>query len=209
MENDDKVRTLELHINLMRSEVASLRNSVDENRLIQPFGAIQDQYIQPAYYPSRGTSVTIAPGDNPRGDAVGSFVPPATADYYLKCYSFEAWKTAATTIEMEPGDILLGPLSFINWADIDGYTTTPTVTSTNTHVWLEVRVDSQIEPTGSLGTGYAWLKVGTKADMRAALDSTEILTKTIVPLVETVWSAGAITKVKGLQCGDAKIYRSG
>jgi hypothetical protein len=149
----------------------------------------------------RGSSFANTP-ERPGGD--DEAVPVA------HCYSFEAWSNAARTgIIMEPGDILVGPLSFIDWADIDGYDTTPAVTSTNTHVWLEVRVDSLIEPTGSLGAGYAWLKVGTKADMRAALDSTEILTKTIVPLVETTWAAGVITKVKGLQCGDAKLYRSG
>jgi len=161
-----------------------------------------------------GKSITIPPArgggggsakntpDRPGGD--DEAVPVA------HCHSFEAWSNVARTgIIMEPGDILIGPESFIDWADIDGYDTTPAVTSTNTHVWLEIRVDSLIEPTGSLGAGYAWLKVGTKADMRAALDSTEILTKTVVPLVETVWADDVITKVKGLQCGDAKLYRSG
>jgi len=44
--------------------------------------------------------------------------------------------------------------------------------------------------------------------MLAALDAAEQLTKCVVPLVETVWADGVITKVKNLQCGDAKIFRA-
>jgi len=129
-------------------------------------------------------------------------------------YSFQAKQTSPTTISMEPGDITLWPCSFIDWIDIDGYDTTPSVTYASTHVWLEVRVDSDPTITGALGAGYAWMKVGIKSDMRGALDSTEILTKVVVPLVETTWTDevdpddNVITAVKNLYCGDAFIARA-
>jgi len=123
-------------------------------------------------------------------------------------YSFEAFANDGLNgIVMEPGDIYLGPLTWILWADIDGFTTTPAVSATDTHVWLEVRQDTE-ELTGSIGAGYAWMKYGAKAAMLAALDSTERYTKCVVPLIETIWAAGVITKVKNLQCGDAKIFRA-
>jgi len=125
-----------------------------------------------------------------------------------RVYSFECYSNATFDgIIMEPGDIYLGPLAFILWDDIDGKDTTPSVSATDTHVWLEVRQDTE-ELTGSIGPGYAWLKYGAKSAMLAALDATEQLTKCVVPLVETVWADGVITKVKNLQCGDAKIFRA-
>jgi hypothetical protein len=189
------------------SQFLALKRDLRRERIVSVVGGTLSNQTE------GGRTLTIPPARGGGGSAKNIPDRPGGDDEAVlvaHCYSFEAWSNVARTgIIMEPGDILVGPLSFIDWADIDGYDTTPAVTSTNTHVWLEVRVDSLIEPTGSLGAGYAWLKVGTKAAMRAALDSTEILTKTIVPLVETVWAAGVITKVKGLQCGDAKIYRSG
>ena len=186
--------------------VLRLKSDLRRERVTQIIGATMNQT-------EGGKTFTIPPARGGGGSAKNIPERPGGNDESVPvahCYAFEAWSNVARTgIIMEPGDILLGPLSFIDWADIDGYDTTPAVTSTNTHAWLEVRTDSQTIPTGSLGAGYAWLKVGTKADMRAALDSTEILTKTVVPLVETTWAAGVITKVKGLQCGDAKLYRSG
>jgi hypothetical protein len=123
-------------------------------------------------------------------------------------YSFEAFANDDLDgIVMETGDIYLGPLTWILWADIDGVTTTPTVSATDTHVWLEVRQDTGTS-TGSIGAGYAWMKYGTKAAMLAALDAGEQMVKCVVPLVETVWAAGVITKVKNLQCGDSKIFRA-
>ena len=189
------------------SQFVSLKRDLRRERIVSVVGGTLSNQTE------GGRTLTIPPARGGGGSTKNTPDRPGGDDEDVPvahCYSFEAWSNAARTgIIIEPGDILVGPLSFIDWADIDGYDTTPAVTSTNTHVWLEVRVDSLIEPTGSLGAGYAWLKVGTKANMRAALDSTEILTKTVVPLVETVWAAGVITKVKGLQCGDAKIYRSG
>jgi hypothetical protein len=195
------------------SQFVSLKRDLRRERIVSVVGGMLNQT-------DGGKSITIPPARGGGGSAKNTPERPGGDDEAVPvahCYSFEAWSNVARTgIIMEPGDILLGPLSFIDWADIDGYDTTPAVTSTNTHVWLEVRVDSLIEPTGSLGAGYAWLKVGTKAGMRAALDSTEILAKTVVPLVETTWASDGetppvytITKVKGLQCGDATLYRSG
>jgi hypothetical protein len=126
-------------------------------------------------------------------------------------FSFRAYATSATAIHMDAGDITIGPCSFIDWDDIDGATTTPDVDDSgaeHTRVWLEVKVDSNPETTGSLGAGYAWLKLGSESDMRGALDSTEILTTCVVPLVAVTWSGGAITEVRNLHCGDVLIARA-
>jgi hypothetical protein len=141
----------------------------------------------------RGTSTATDPTDPevPGGDA--------NAGAIGHCYSFEAWSNEAHDgIIMEEGDVFLGPLTWVEWASITSASTTPTVSSTNTHVWLEIDV----------ATPAAAMVVGSKADMQAALDATEQLTKTVCPLVATTWSAGVIVKVKGLQCGDVKLFRA-
>ena len=100
---------------------------------------------------------------------------------------------------MEPGDVVLGPLTWVHWADITGNDTTPEVTSTDTCVWLEVVITK--------GSEAAAMKIGSRSDMESALDSTEQETKEVIPLVETWWAAGVLVKVKNRQCGDAKISR--
>jgi hypothetical protein len=89
-------------------------------------------------------------------------------------------------------------MTVIHWADISGYDTTPDVSSGAPCVWLEVDV----------ATTAAVMVVGTRAGMEDALDETEQLTKCVVPLVETVWADGVISKVRNLQCGDVKIFRA-
>lgn len=153
--------------------------------------------------PIRGEpSTVLTPGDDPRGAAIDSVIPDTTTGYYLKSYSFETWKTSDTTIEMEPGDIWLGPATVIHWTDISGYDTTPAVTSTDTCLWLEINVDAE---TALLAPP------GTRNEMEngdSHLDASELLNTMIVPLVETTWAGGVITAVKNLQCGDVKISRA-
>ena len=114
-------------------------------------------------------------------------------------YAFRARRNAERDgVTMEPGDVWLGPMTVIHWADISGYDTTPDVSSGAPCVWLEVDV----------ATTAAVMVVGTRAGMEDALDETEQLTKCVVPLVETVWADGVISKVRNLQCGDVKIFRA-
>jgi len=96
--------------------------------------------------------------------------------------------SAGTGIEIETGDVVLGPMKWIEWGSITDASTTPSVSSTNTHVWLEINV----------ATPSASMVVGSKADMMAALDSTEDDNTMVYPLVETTWESGKITKAKRL-----------
>lgn len=114
-------------------------------------------------------------------------------------YSFEAWATsdADTTLNMIAGDVWLGPDTVIHWGDISGASTTPSVSSTNTCVWLEIDL--------SAATPTAIMYTGTRADMEEGPDDDTTL---VVPLVETTWTDGAISAVKNLHCGDVCISRA-
>lgn len=102
-------------------------------------------------------------------------------------YSFRPTINAAGTgITIEEGDVVLGPGTWIEWASITGKTTTPAVTSTNTHVWLEINV---VTPSASM-------VVGTKAAMMAAMTSS--VTTMAYPLIGTTWSGATITSAKRL-----------
>jgi len=130
---------------------------------------------------------------NQRGDGLvsASSCPP---------YSFLSIPNDENTgIVMEPGDVILGPMTWVHWAGITGASTTPAVSSTDTCVWLEVVITK--------GSEAATMKVGSRSAMENSLDSTEQETTEVVPLVETTWTNDLVTKVKNLQCGDAKISR--
>lgn len=137
---------------------------------------------------------------NPDGIVVNPFLVSSLTGGILTCFSFQAQQAGPTGIELEPGDIWLGPLTVIHWADIIDSTTTPAVSATDTCVWLEIDVTADSEA--------AVMAVGSRSDMEAALTSTEQLTKMVVTLVETTWSDGEITKVKNLHCGDVLIPRA-
>lgn len=101
------------------------------------------------------------------------------------------WPTinaARTGIVIEEGDVMLGALAWVEWASITAATTTPAVSATDTHVWLEINVV----------TPAATMVVGSKAAMKAALDSTEDDSTMVYPLIGTTWADGKITKAKRL-----------
>jgi hypothetical protein len=72
------------------------------------------------------------------------------------------------SITLEAGDVVLGPGTWQQIAE-----STPSVTSTNTHVWLEIPVDG----------GSAVMQVGTKAAMMAAMIHTSIHSQNTIAAV--------------------------
>jgi hypothetical protein len=117
----------------------------------------------------------------------GQFNPPVSSFVSMSSspdsYSFRPTINAnRTSITVEAGDVVLGPGT---WQEIAE--STPAVTSTDTHVWLEIKVDGSTTPV---------MQVGTKAAMMAAM--TTSATTMAYPLIETVWASGKITKARRL-----------
>lgn len=138
-------------------------------------------------------------------------------------YSFGAWATDNTTINMNPGDVWFGSMSFVHWADILNASETPLVTWENTCVWLVVNLLIPETSYGDLGSGYVEMFVGPRSggpsgtNMEDCLDETERRNMMVVPLVETTWENVAdpgdppdyvLTNVKELHPGDVLIPRA-
>ncbi len=126
------------------------------------------------------------------------YIPAASAPTKTSYYAFEATRASTTAISVRPGDVWLGPITKIAWASITNAATTPAVDATDTCVWLIV----------DLSTQTAEMYVGTRSAMEGSVSGAALATKLLVPLVETVWTAGVITEVVNLQCGDVKIARA-
>jgi ribosomal protein S1 len=105
----------------------------------------------------------------------------------IESYSFRPTITDdGTGIDLEAGDIMLGPASWIEIA-----ASAPSVSESNTHVWLQIDVAAKTHT----------MEVGSKSAMMAAWSalSEDAKAKTMIyPIIETVWEDGTITKVRRL-----------
>jgi len=177
-------------IELLKSEILAMRTERDSDR---PFPVWPNQRVS-HFIPGKEGDYGSA-GDQGNNGENGENINGAGPSF-----SFRGWIDDATTaLNMETGDVVLGPMTWIHWSDITGHDTTPAVNSTDVCVWLEVTITK--------GSEAATMQVGSRSAMESALDSTEQETTEVVPIIETTWTDGVLTKVKNLQCGDVKISR--
>jgi hypothetical protein len=157
-----ELSALRTQMSLLESRLQRATDDAESAIFNSPRQAMNEASVHPPYYPSNEVVISA------------SFWPTIN--------------DAGTGITIEEGDVVLGPMTWVEWASITSATTTPAVSSTDTHVWLEVNVVANT----------AIMVVGTKAAMMAALTSTEDDTIMVYPLIGTTWASGKITKAKRL-----------
>lgn len=185
-----ELMALRAQISLIESRLQSASDNAESAIYDSPRQAQSEASVHPPYYPSTDAADILI------GNKLINNINNGEQGYGAN-YSFRAFINDSGYLQIETGDVWMGPLTVIEWASITSATINPNVSSTDTHLWLEIDVSNE----------SAVMVYGSKTAMKSALDSNEQRTKLVCPLVETTWTGTVLTKVKNLQCGDVLIPR--